>query len=107
MEHFEDVLIQYRDYWHLIQIKTRDPELGPWKLSDAIGESGGIKSLYRTFEALRTQPIKLSLHLEGAIKRGDLLSNLENSSYNPREEKLVERVATALGIDADTCKQFL
>src|SRR5574341_294040 len=67
MEHFEDIVIEYQDVWHFVQVKTRNQNLGPWKLSDALD---GIKSLWRTYQSIhQIKSIKASyaLFLEGAI----------------------------------------
>ena len=42
MEHFEDIVVEYDDYWHFIQVKTRNSNLGQWTLTAAMD---GLKSL--------------------------------------------------------------
>ena len=53
VEHFEDVLVQFTDSWHMMQIKTKNPDRGPWKLKETLGKSGGIKGLARTYKVVK------------------------------------------------------
>ncbi|EJZ43853.1 dsDNA nuclease domain-containing protein [Leptospira licerasiae] len=105
MEHYEDIVIQESgDRWRFIQVKTRNPELGPWKLSDVLGESGAIHSLYRTYKEIQNFNFSLEMILEGAIKKDDDLNSFKNGSYN----KLIEKkVQDKLEIDESEVKKFL
>ncbi len=76
MEHFEDIVVEYDDYWHFIQVKTRNAERGQWKLSDAID---GLKSLYRAFKETSHLSAKYSLFVEGSIAARDDLNALTHS----------------------------
>lgn len=111
-EHFEDIVIEYPASWHFIQVKTRNQNLGPWKLSDALD---GIKSLWRTYESLRQITGLISsyaLFLEGAIARNDLLNNLvplegEQTVPPNLQPNLIIKVMNELGIAESDCKEFL
>ncbi len=107
MEHFEDLVIEYRQDWVFVQIKTRDAEFGPWKLTDCLSEVGGLRSLYRTYAAIKRDDIRLSLHLEGAIKRQDLLNKLSSDYYDPTDIELVKKTASALEISIEESRSFL
>jgi len=112
-EHFEDVLIEYEHEWHFIQVKTRNQELGPWKIAHAFD---GLKSLLRTHQSLR--PIKVlkasfSLMLEGAISKDDLLNDLvpgEGGRCSVSCEKnpnLFKKLVNELEIDEAACEEFV
>src|ERR1035437_1260020 len=51
-EHIEDLAVETNEGWRFLQIKTRDPEKGPWTLSDLTGKSGGLCSLLRAHRRL-------------------------------------------------------
>ena len=106
MEHFEDIVIEYKEFWYFVQIKTRDPNQGPWRLSHGLGNNGGLKSLYRTYLVTQGIPAKYGLFLEGAIARDDLL----NCLVPPKDlsnEDLQQRVKDRLEIDDEECEAFL
>src|SRR5262249_30441950 len=72
MEHFEDIAIEEATRWRFQQIKTRNLDRGPWKLSDILKSGGGIDALFRTYQAVKDHGnIRLELLLEGALKRPD------------------------------------
>ncbi len=112
-EHFEDVLIEYQDRWHFIQVKTRNPNLGPWKLSSALD---GLQSLWRTHESLLLvggSNVSYALYLEGAIAKDDLLNELvpkeaqlltTSSDFHP---ELIAKMMKRLEIPELGCKQLL
>jgi hypothetical protein len=103
MEHFEDLTIEYDDYWYFVQVKTRNPDLGPWRLTHAIN---GLKSLFRTFEVLKDSPATYGLHLEGAIASDDVLNEL----VPPKSElsnSLRSRILSKLNISKSECDNFL
>lgn len=103
MEHFEDLVIEYSDHWLFLQIKTRNPDLGPWKVSYAMD---GFKSLYRTFKATEDYPAIYSLHLEGAIASGDVLNDLVPPNRDI-SAALKSKIMNGLGISEDECIDFL
>src|SRR4051794_36699783 len=41
-EHFEDVAVNRTTGWTLLQIKTRDAPIGPWRLSNVLAADGGL-----------------------------------------------------------------
>ncbi len=112
-EHFEDIVIEFRDRWHFVQVKTRNQNLGPWKLSDAID---GLKSLRRTYTCVnphKTINASYALFLEGAIAKDDMLNELASldsgsstvsDDHNP---KLIKKVMDELKITEPDCKAFL
>jgi Cap4 dsDNA endonuclease len=103
MEHFEDIVVEYDDYWHFIQVKTRNPERGQWKLTDAID---GLTSLYRAFNKTSHLEAKYSLFLEGAISARDDLNALTCIPTNISED-LVQKVYQKLDIEESKCRAFL
>ena len=112
-EHFEDIVIEYQDHWHFIQVKTRNQNLGPWKLTDAMD---GLKSLWRTYQSINAHKIintTYALLLEGAIAKDDLLNELSpadpscNTRIDPLNTDLVKKVANKLKIDESECSEFL
>lgn len=103
MEHFEDIVVEYDDYWHFIQVKTRNAERGQWKLPDAID---GLKSLYRAFNETSHLRAKYSLFIEGAIASRDDLNALTHSKIDI-SENLVQKISQKLDIEDSSCKAFL
>src|SRR4051794_33739899 len=74
-EHWEDLLVEYVDRLRFTQIKTRDGGRGPWRYSHLLEQSGALRSLLRTHQALGTivvdRPIEYDVRLEGAVDSGD------------------------------------
>ena len=104
MEHFEDIVVEYTDYWQFIQVKTRNANLGPWKLTDAID---GLQSLYRSYKETSNLNVKYSLFLEGAIgvKQKDLQTLV--STTPELSTSLIGTVANKLKISELECENFL
>jgi len=104
MEHFEDIVVEYKDYWQFIQVKTRNANLGPWKLTDAID---GLQSLYRAYKESSNLNAKYSLFLEGAI--GVTQNELQNLVGATPEisTSLITKVANKLEITELECENFL
>ncbi len=112
-EHFEDVLIEFDDRWHFVQVKTRNANLGPWKLGDA---HDGIESLWRSHKSISQRKdinASYALFLEGPIAKDDLLSYLVVSdscrttmSSTPNPD-LVTKIAKKLRITHNECQDFL
>jgi hypothetical protein len=110
-EHFEDVAVERSHGWRLIQIKTRDAELPPWKLGDLLGKGGALRGLYRTHKALNdlnggTHDCGLEARLEGAVARGDQAETLTFQGDGPTSE-VVDRCAQRLDITAAEAADFL
>jgi Cap4 dsDNA endonuclease len=102
MEHFEDIVVEYDDYWHFIQVKTRNEDRGQWKLTDAID---GLKSLYRTFNKTSHLKAKYSLFIEGSISANDALKALTHSK--DISDALVEKISQKLNIEDSESRAFL
>jgi len=103
MEHFEDIVIEYDDYWHFIQVKTRNAERGSWKLTDAID---GLKSLYRAFHETSHLEAKYSLFIEGAISSRDELNALAPGKTDISDE-IIQKISEKLDIEDSKCRVFL
>lgn len=103
MEHFEDIVVEYDDYWHFIQVKTRNAERGQWKLPDAID---GLKSLYRAFSETSHLNAKYSLFIEGAIAARDDLNALTHSKIDISND-LVQKISQKLNLEDSNCRVFL
>lgn len=103
MEHFEDIVVEYDDYWHFIQVKTRNADLGQWTLTAALD---GLKSLHRAFTETSDLVAKYSLFIEGAISAKDDLNGLTHSKRDI-SDKLVKKVAERLEIENSKCITFL
>lgn len=105
-EHIEDVAVQYDWGWLFLQIKTRDPGLGPWRLRDVLPPRSGLASLLRAFRATDGVEVRLELQLEGSVRRNDLIEELLQPNA-PRSPELRAEVARGLGIDEPECAVFL
>lgn len=87
VEYFEDIVVEYENEWHFIQVKSRDRSRSKWTLNSAIN---GIRSLYRAYCNARTNNNKYILMVEGVISaRDDILTKLQptNDSKLSEEEK--------------------
>lgn len=108
-EHFEDVAIRYVDEsWTFAQIKSRDPELGPWTLASVCRDDGGaFRSLLRTHRSLRERGFvyKLGAWLEGSVSRKGLLNKIK--SPDPLDDVEIQTVSDRLGTTVDECRDFL
>lgn len=95
-EHIEDIAVELNDRWRFLQIKTRDPGLGPWTLADVTGKGGAIHSLWRAYTAVGDgTAATYELHLEGHLRSGDPIQSLR--SQNGRgEEVVITRVRNAV-----------
>jgi hypothetical protein len=103
MEHFEDIVVEYDDHWHFIQVKTRNADRGHWKLTDAMD---GLKSLYRAFNETSNLEAKYSLFIEGAISARDDLNALTRSKSGISND-LVQKISQKLEIEDSNCRTFL
>jgi len=103
MEHFEDIVVEYDDYWHFIQVKTRNADRGPWKLADAID---GLKSLYRAFNETSHLEARYSLFIEGAISARDNLNSLTLPKTDISDE-IIQKISQKLEIEDSECKTFI
>jgi hypothetical protein len=107
-EHFEDIALQYSSSWRFLQIKTRDPARGPWRLSELMGRGGALRSLVRSFENLEgvSVPTTFELYLEGAVAPKDDIQLLLTPNGR-REANLAGGMSKTLGLDTTKCQQFL
>lgn len=103
LEHFEDIVVEYDDHWHFIQVKTRNADRGPWKLIDAID---GLKSLYRAFNETSHLAAKYSLFIEGAISARDDLNALTPPKTDVSDE-IIQKISQKLKIEDSKCKTFI
>lgn len=103
MEHFEDIVLEYEDYWQFIQVKSRNSDQGDWNFSQTIE---ALKSLYRAFQSTSGISARYSLFLEGNLSPKNELKVLASS--NPTvNSPLLKKVAEELEIDEPECKAFL
>src|SRR5689334_11960203 len=51
-ERLEDLLVEETQRWRFVQVKTRDAGYGAWLFGDLLGDSGALRSIVRTHEAL-------------------------------------------------------
>jgi len=105
-EHIEDIAIESGSSWRFIQVKSRNPERGLWKLKDVLADRGALHSLFRTHTQIREVDASLELLLEGAIKPGDPIEYLR-SGADHRHPDLLIPAATALSIDQQEAIPFL
>ncbi len=104
MEHFEDVAIEETNRWRFQQIKTRNLDRGPWKLSDIL-DCGGIHALFRTHRVTKEHAnIRLELLLEGALKPRDAIQELRSNNATPETQKKLQH---ALNASAEEVRQFI
>jgi len=105
-EHIEDVAVQYAWGWLFVQIKTRDPGLGPWRLRDILPPGSGLPSLLRAHRAATGVDARFELQLEGSVKRGDPIEELLEANAT-RSELLRTEVARGLALEEAECAVFL
>jgi hypothetical protein len=106
MEHFEDIAVEEDARWRFQQIKTRNLDRGPWKLSDILNkDGGGIHALFRTYQVVKDHAnIRLELLLEGALKPRDPIQELRANQAAPETLKKVQDV---LGTTLEEVHQFV
>lgn len=105
-EHIEDVALDCGLRWRFLQIKTRDGDRGPWKLSDITASGGAIHSLWRAFGAVGPETAATyELHLEGHAVSKDLIDNLRTPEGRT-DAALVARIQDAVGCDEETARTF-
>jgi hypothetical protein len=105
-EHIEDIAVERVNRWQLIQIKTRDEHLLPWRLSHITGKGGALHSALRSHRALPDESITIEIFLEGPLKRDDdiVLLRTEEGRQN---SGLQTRVQHGLQLDPDECVALL
>lgn len=105
LEHIEDIVVEHTDHWRFIQVKTRDPEIGPWRLVDLLSDSGALNSLFRSYSILKGVTCRFEAHLEGSIKRGDPLFQI--TEKKTLDGALLGRISRTLGCSTKECRRFL
>ncbi len=103
-EHVEDIAIKTSFGWRFIQVKSRDPERGLWRLNDLFEKSGALRSLYRTYLLTTDMDYPLEVVLEGTIKPKDPIGYLRP---NEEREDLVPVVMQKLDADETSARDFL
>jgi Cap4 dsDNA endonuclease len=108
LEHIEDLVVEYPDHWRFIQVKTRDAERGPWRLSALTDEGGALRALYRAYESLKELPVATTheMYLEGPTHRTDPIQQL-TSPAGRAGEAVQAAITKALGIEPGECARFL
>jgi len=105
-EHIEDIAVEFSTDWILVQVKSRDPALGPWRITRLLETDGGLRGLWRSFQALQGRAVRLELHVEGHVARNDLAAELlsPNGSHG---QALCQLVSERLGIPLADATAFL
>lgn len=105
-EHFEDVAVETKKKsWRFLQIKTRNPETGPWTLSSVLPPAGAMQSLWRAHSHIGERvEATYELVLEGTLKSGDTIHGLTSSADR---QALAQAVAKKLKIKKHEAERFL
>lgn len=107
-EFHEDIAVQNTDgSWRFLQVKTRDGELGPWRLRHLLEDGGALRSLFQTWAVASEHLVEFTLEavLEGPVLRTDPLSTLLRGE--PPGEEAVERIGDGLGCSGEQLSSFL
>jgi hypothetical protein len=109
-EYFEDVLVECLDTLRFVQVKTRDPERGVWKLRHLAADGGALNSILRTDRALGDfndgRRIVYDIRLEGAHDRADAIHQLTPAG-GPVDASTVETCARLLGCGMDEANRVV
>lgn len=105
-EHEEDLAVECLDgSWRFIQIKTRDPHLGPWGLAELM-KSKALRSLLRTHRNVGpSTPHTLEVFLEGGLKKNNAIEELGAGETSSPET--VSKVAQKLKVETPEAQEFL
>jgi hypothetical protein len=107
-EYIEDVAVQRLGEWRFTQIKTRDAETGPWTLAALLQRGGGgLRSLFRSHQALKDHAVRFELSLEGPISRNNPIAELLASPGRSFSDELLAQVSAALSVNAAEALAFL
>ncbi len=105
-EHLEDIAVELNTRWRFLQVKTRDPGLGPWTFAEVTGKGGAIHSLWRAYTAVgEGTAATYELHLEGHLRSGDPIHHLR-SPVTRVDEVLITRVQNAVKAGEDEVRAF-
>jgi hypothetical protein len=105
-EHIEDIAVETGSGWRFIQVKTRDPELGPWRLAYLLQKGGALHSLARSHRILKDTECTLEVHLEGAVAHDDDLRALYDDT-SLGFEKCRQRLREGLPMSEEDLDTFL
>lgn len=105
-EHIEDIAIERAGRWQFIQVKTKNPDLGPWRLTDLTKDGGALHSALRSRRALGDVSLTIEIYLEGPLKPNDHILLLKTEEGR-RSKDLHERVQRGLSIDAAESTELL
>ncbi len=110
-EYIEDICIERHDAsLRLLQVKTRNADLGSWRCSDLLAEQGGaLKGVLRSFKYCEEHSLAASfeLFLEGAAAPNDPFIQLLKAGSGHEDKKLVAYVAKRLEISSRVAKKLL
>lgn len=101
-EHIEDIAIERVDRWRFVQIKTRNTDLLPWRLSHITEDGGALHSALRSHRALPDDSSTVEIFLEGFLKRDDDIVLLRTEEGR-RNTDLHVRLQRKLKIDSNEC----
>lgn len=106
VEHIEDIAIERVDRWQFLQVKTRNPELGPWRLTHLTEDGGALHSALRSHRALPDAALTIEICLEGSLRPNDdiVMLRTDEGRCNPA---LQSKIQTRLQINSDECAAFL
>ncbi len=105
-EHIEDIAVKQDGSWRFIQIKTRNPERGPWRLSHLLSDGGALHSLLRSHRVLDGIDCTLEVFLEGPIDGKDRLSRFTEHA-SPERQECIEAIAEKLGLIEPQLSDFV
>lgn len=109
-EFYEDLALEVEPGYRFIQIKTRDPERLPWRLSHLLADGGALVSLLRSHRAVEasgfTGQVRYEARLEGHVARDDDLAALTTRGEGATDQ-VCERCADALGMSIPDAREFL
>lgn len=105
-EHIEDIAVSHDGSWRFIQIKTRNPERGPWRLSNLLSDGGALHSLLRSHRVLDGIDCTLEVFLEGPIDGKDRLSKFSEPA-NPKRQECIEAIAEKLSLTEPELSHFI
>ena len=104
-EHLEDIAVEGIGSWRFVQIKTRNPESGPWTLASVLPPSGALQSLWRAYRVVGSGvEATYEMLLEGSLKASDDIQLLGSASDRP---KLAEALAGRLEVTKEEAAAFL
>ena len=95
LEHHEDIAVELQTGWRFVQVKSRNPERGLWRLAHLLEAGGALRKVADTFLATRDGNASLEIVLEGATASTDLIQHLLEGG-NRANPELINRLTSAL-----------